>query len=275
MPEIGATLNEARLRRKLDLMRVESDIKIRARYLRALEEEEFELLPGPTYVKTFLRTYAEYLNVDGKLLVEEYKQRYEQPTPQELTPFSTNLGSRRERRRARGPIISPGLIVGVCVVALVGALAAIGLLWGPPEDDPAATGAGAATSAQEREASSTAAQRRRRARAARRAERARERRAAAAAARRRVGVRFVPAGPVNVCLLSRTGSRLIDGETIATRSRRYVGRSFRVTFGNGNVRMQIGDRAYEVPDTTVPIGYEIRPRRAPRQLPAEQRPECS
>jgi len=273
MPEIGATLNEARLRRKLDLMKVESDTKIRARYLRALEEEEFELLPGPTYVKTFLRTYGEYLDLDAKLLVEEYKQRYERPTPQELTPFSTNLGSRRERRRARGPIVSPGLVVGVCVVAVVGALAAIGLLWGPPQDDPATTSGGSATSTQERQSEEERAVERRRERAARRRRTERKRREAAA--RRRVGVRIVPAGPVNVCLLSRTGARLIDGQTLTERSRRYVGRSFKVTFGNGDVRMQIGDRAYEVPDTTVPIGYELRPRRAPRQLPADQRPVCS
>src|SRR5919199_1985368 len=102
MPEIGATLHEARLRRKLDIVEAEADTKIRARYLRALEEEEWDLLPGPTYVKSFLRTYAEYLGLDAKLLVEEYKQRYERPSQQDLTPFSASRRpGRRPPRRAR------------------------------------------------------------------------------------------------------------------------------------------------------------------------------
>ena len=59
--EIGNSLREARLRQGFELPRVEADTKIRAKYLRALEEERFEVLPGETYVKGFLRTYSEYL----------------------------------------------------------------------------------------------------------------------------------------------------------------------------------------------------------------------
>jgi len=66
---------------------VEAATKIRAKYLRALENEEWDLLPGPTFVKTFLRTYAEYLDLDPRLLVEEYRQRYERPSTQDLRPF--------------------------------------------------------------------------------------------------------------------------------------------------------------------------------------------
>ena len=43
--------------------------------------------PGPTFVKSFLRTYAEYLGLDSRLLVEEYRQRYERPATQDLTPL--------------------------------------------------------------------------------------------------------------------------------------------------------------------------------------------
>src|SRR5688500_3577241 len=76
MPDIGATLQEARMRARIDISEVESATKIRAKYLRAIENEEWEMLPGPTFVKSFLRTYAEYLGIDGKLLVEEYKLRH-------------------------------------------------------------------------------------------------------------------------------------------------------------------------------------------------------
>src|SRR5918998_4084900 len=99
MPEIGETLREARMRRRIDMTEVESATKIRAKYLRALESEEWHLLPGPTFVKTFLRTYAEYLELDSRLLVEEYKQRFERPSGAELTPFATNLEGQRQRRR--------------------------------------------------------------------------------------------------------------------------------------------------------------------------------
>ena len=66
MPEIGETLREARMRRRIDMTEVEAATKIRAKYLRALENEEWDLLPGPTFVKTFLRTYAEYLEAEAK-----------------------------------------------------------------------------------------------------------------------------------------------------------------------------------------------------------------
>lgn len=271
MPDIGATLHDARNRRKLDLMRVETDTKIRTKYLRALENEEWDLLPGPTYVKTFLRTYAEYLGLDAKLLVEEYKQRYERPAPQDLTPFSTNLGSRRERRRARGPLISPGVIAGICFVALIGLLAGIGLLWNDPENKPsvrrpaqAQTRGSAADSARERRANARA-----RARA-----RARRRKAATA---RTVSLQIVPQAEVNVCLVSRKGTPLIRGQNLPAGrpSRRFTGRSFRVTFGNGQVRMRVGKRSYAVPDTDAAIGYEIRPGRSPRRLSASRQPTCS
>ena len=71
MPPIGETLREARMRQRLDIADVEERTKIRAKYLRALENEEWGLLPGPTFVKTFLRTYAEVVGVDPYLLVEE------------------------------------------------------------------------------------------------------------------------------------------------------------------------------------------------------------
>ena len=81
MPEIGDQLRETRMRSRIDITEVEAATKIRAKYLRALENEEWDLLPGPTFVKTFLRTYADYLGLDARMLVEEYRQRYERPEP--------------------------------------------------------------------------------------------------------------------------------------------------------------------------------------------------
>jgi cytoskeleton protein RodZ len=74
--EIGNSLREARLRQSLDFPEIEQGTKIRAKYLRALEDEQFDVLPAQTYVKGFLRSYAEYLGLDGQLYVDEYNSRF-------------------------------------------------------------------------------------------------------------------------------------------------------------------------------------------------------
>src|ERR1700760_2910738 len=98
MPDIGETLRETRMRRRIDMTEVEAATKIRAKYLRALENEEWDLLPGPTFVKTFLRPYPESRTPAPRLLVEEYRQRYERPTTQALTPFGPLRRQRPPRR---------------------------------------------------------------------------------------------------------------------------------------------------------------------------------
>jgi hypothetical protein len=76
MFEIGNSLREARIRQGLDHTHVELATKIRAKYIKALEDEHFELLPSGTYIKGFLRSYAEFLGLDGQLYVDEYNSRY-------------------------------------------------------------------------------------------------------------------------------------------------------------------------------------------------------
>src|SRR3954449_11651851 len=100
MPEIGVTLREARMRARIDISEIETETKIRAKYLRALENEEWDLLPGPTYVKSFLRTYADALGLDSRALVEEYKLRHDPLETGELHPI--RRPSPREQRRRQG-----------------------------------------------------------------------------------------------------------------------------------------------------------------------------
>src|SRR3954465_5776236 len=76
MFEIGTSLREARLRKQVDIPQAEQGTKIRAKYLRALAHEHFAGLPAQTYVKGFLRSYAEYLGLDGQLYVDEYNSRF-------------------------------------------------------------------------------------------------------------------------------------------------------------------------------------------------------
>ncbi len=76
MFEIGTSLREARLRKGLDLPAVSEATKIRSRHLKALEDEQYDVLPGQTYVRGFLKTYADYLGLDGHLYVDEYSSRF-------------------------------------------------------------------------------------------------------------------------------------------------------------------------------------------------------
>ena len=76
MFNIGSSLHEARTRQNLDLEEMEQRTKVRAKYLRLLEDERFDQLPGHAYTKGFLQVYADALGLDGRLYVEEYNSRY-------------------------------------------------------------------------------------------------------------------------------------------------------------------------------------------------------
>ena len=124
MPGIGETLREARMRQRLDIADVEDRTKIRAKYLRALENEEFGMLPGPTFVKTFLRTYAEMLGLDPHVLVEEYRAGFERDDEIEQ-PLGPPAVAGRDRRH--GPRMGAGSVVLLVLVGIVAVLVAIGL----------------------------------------------------------------------------------------------------------------------------------------------------
>ena len=109
MFEIGNSLREARIRRGIEFPQAEAAIKIRGKYLRALEEEQFELLPAETYVKGFLRTYAEYLGLDGQLYVDEFNSRFVTGEDNEArrarTRRSTTARPQRRSRRTETNVV--------------------------------------------------------------------------------------------------------------------------------------------------------------------------
>ena len=261
MPEIGQTLRETRMRNRVDITEVEAGTKIRAKYLRALENEEWDLLPGPTFVKTFLRSYADYLGLDSRLLVEEYKQRFERPSTGGADPVraAAGAGVDRRRERRRRPWLGPRL--GGRVRARAGAGRAVSRSARGATRTPAA----AASPTTVEKPTATPSERQRR------AARARRRR------RERVTLQIVPTGLVYVCLVDANGRALIDNHDLNTgeTTRRFRGRRFRVSFGNGNARMRSDGRTTDVPDRSTPVGFELRPGRRPRELSEARRPTCS
>jgi cytoskeleton protein RodZ len=117
--EIGNSLREARLRQGLDFPEIEQATKIRGKYLRALEEEQFEVLPAQTYVKGFLRSYADYLGLDGQLYVDEFNSRYVRGELEEEDerPFRpSGVGpSGRGSFHGKAVLLTLGVIAGLTV----------------------------------------------------------------------------------------------------------------------------------------------------------------
>ena len=154
MPSIGETLREARMRQRLDIADVEERTKIRAKYLRALENEEFGLLPGSTFVKTFLRTYAEVLGLDPHVLVEEYRASYETRDELDLQALGPPPGGLRDRERRYPAGPGPptrGVVVGLLVVALLAFLVVLGVTGEDDADEPDQRASDTATQTERRE----------------------------------------------------------------------------------------------------------------------------
>ena len=139
MQAIGERLREARMRQGLDISELETSTKIRAKYLRALENDEFGMLPGSTYVKSFLRTYAEHLGLDAQLLVEEYRAQHEPRGEGELQAYVPPARRERERGGGGGPrTFGPGTLLATGVVLLLIVFAVIGLATGGNKKNTAA-----------------------------------------------------------------------------------------------------------------------------------------
>jgi cytoskeleton protein RodZ len=121
--EIGNSLREARVRRGIDFPQAELATKIRGKYLRALEDEHFDMLPAETYVKGFLRTYAEYLGLDGQLYVDEYNSRFVIGDEQSEARVRRSAArpQRRHRRIETNVVLVALAVIAVLTVVLISA----------------------------------------------------------------------------------------------------------------------------------------------------------
>jgi len=241
------------MRAGIDVSQVEADTKIRAKYLRALENEEWDLLPGPTYVKSFLRTYAETLGLDAKLLVDEYKLRHERLSELELQPINAAAPG-RERRRS-GPLVPRGAVIALIFALLLVALYALGRSG---DDSPSSAQTQTQTTTREPGAANPPAS-------------SPERKPKP----RRVRLALVATGPVYVCLQAgrRTlidGQMLQAGDTTAT----YRSRRFRLSLGNANVKLRIDGRERAVAPSSEAIGLEITKSRGRQPLSGARRASC-
>jgi cytoskeleton protein RodZ len=260
MPEIGATLREARMRARVDVSEIEAKTKIRAKYLRALENEEWSLLPGPTFVKSFLRTYAQALDLDGRALVEEYRLHHEGPADGAFDPIAST--PQRTRRRVPGSRPSRGYMLSVGAVCLVIVLLIVLL----------ATGGGSSKNGSGSSHTPTA--------KSHATHSSRHTGAVTTGGRTSqsafVALSLKPSAEVYVCLIGDNGRRLIPGTLLApgVSTPTYRARRFEITLGNNAVTMYVDGRARTVPPSTQAIGYSITKAKGRHLLAAGELPTC-
>jgi hypothetical protein len=244
------------MRQHLDIADVESRTKIRAKYLRALENEEFGMLPGPTFVKTFLRTYAEALGLDPQVLLEEYRATHESREEAEhLQPLGPTAMARERRRSSRPRPRGPWLAIGALAVAIVGALLVIGLVGG---DDEGGSGDGGSQGEQAGGETTTETQ------PAERTE------AEEPAAPRRVVLRIVPANEVYVCIDTGPGTP-IRFNGIISEPETFRARRLRLNLGKTDVQVTKNGDPVDIEPGPDPVGFTFTPS-ATTPLPLGERP---
>ncbi|TMK99808.1 MAG: hypothetical protein E6G34_04635 [Actinobacteria bacterium] len=268
MPDIGETLRDARMRARIDVSEIEAKTKIRAKYLRALENEEWGLLPGPTFVKSFLRTYAQALGLDGKALVEEYRASHEHPSESVYEPIVSSSQRTRGRggsgRPASGPSRAYVSLVGVVLVLIV--LLVIGLLSGG--------GGGSGHRTARKSTRPHTAHGKRSTGAGRPASAGGT--TAGTGSSAIVSLSLQATARVYVCLLGDGARKLIPGTELQPGATTpvYHARRFKITLGNNAVRLLIDGSARTVPPSSLPIGYAITKASGRQTLPQSQLPTC-
>jgi cytoskeleton protein RodZ len=229
------------MRQKIDIAEVETATKIRAKYLRALENDEFGLLPGSTFVKTFLRTYAEYLGLDATLLVEEYRVHYE---PRGEAEPMQHFAPRRQRPPRRSRYASsppgPGTAIGVLVLAILVIFAVLGITGGSNKSSKGTQSAKTTAKPKKKQ----------------------QPKPAPPPQPQRVVVRVVPlAGPTYVCVDRGAGGKKVF-EGIIPSARKFRGRRIRITIGHTPVKLTRDGKRVTIPPTTGAVYYELTPKRA-------------
>jgi cytoskeleton protein RodZ len=250
MADIGARLREARMRAKIDINEVEVRTKIRAKYLRAMENDEWDLLPGEVYARSFLRTYGEFLGLDTRQLIDDFKRMYERPSDHEARPITPRSQQQRDRG-PRGPLVPAWALIGAVLVAVVAALYFIGI--GTKGKSPTTPTNTVVTNTHHSTHKPTHKHR----------------------PPTQVKLELVPTGPVYVCVEDGSGRALIKGLTYNTGQTIPVQRAQKllITLGNNAVQMKVNGVSIPVAASSSAIGYELLPT-SHRLLPAAQQPRC-
>ena len=252
---VGTRLREARTRKRLSLGEIEAATKIRGRYLRAIEDEDWDQLPGDTYARAFIRTYGSLVGLDGERLAEEQRTERGATRPGEGLPRIDPRPRRVVRKRERWRVDPRLAAVGVSAL-VVAALVAIGLATGG--DREASTGQ--PRGAGKREAAAPR----------------------GGSTQDDVGPRghsleLLATGEVWICLLDGRDRPLIDGVILLPGEAEgpFRSGSFTLALGNGAATMTVDGKQQSLPEPANPIGFTVDSRGAVRELPEGERPTCT
>jgi hypothetical protein len=214
-----------------------------------MENEEWEVLPGGTYSRAFLRTYASYLGLDGDRIAEDYRE--------EIGPGAADGHPRPEPSRpvGRAPqrrMPAAALVLLACAL-LVGAVVAVGLISGGDGNgaEHRGRGDGSGQAAGEKSPATTA--------------------------KPGVAVQLAASAEVWVCLLDDTGEPLINGEILEAGAEvgPFRAESFKAAFGNGEFELTIDGKPADTPPSASPVGYEIDSKGRLKPIEEGERPECT
>jgi cytoskeleton protein RodZ len=281
---IGDTLSEARTRRGVDLDQVHAATGIRPRYLRAIEQEDWDALPEEFYARSFIRKYAAFLGVEPEPLVAEYRRRSgttegrgDAPT----SPFARTTSRRAEalrRRRARqgayawlgaAAVLIAVVIVVILLVSGGGGEGTKEASGGGAGGDKGAgkgvngggkqgagKGGGAGEGANGKGGAGTG--------------------NAAGGSGAAVSLKIEPTAEVWACVLDAKGRRLVDGVVLAAGEPAgpFHSRSYTAAFGNGSVRIFIDGVRAETPSTPSPMGFSVDRHGKLHEIPEGRRPSC-
>jgi cytoskeleton protein RodZ len=246
---IGETLREARLAAGIDLDQAERTIRIRIRYLDALEREDWGVLPAEAYVRGFLHTYGDYLGLDGGALVEQYDRlgvQAEPDHPMEIPfepprPMDGNPAWRRAGAIAIG--LAAALVALFLVLAITGG--------GSDKKDRGGRHGGRNGGAKETSTTTTSTP-------------------------SEASVLLSPTGTVWVCLVDHSGKPLVNGETLSSGDDRgpFKDRDLKLTLGNGEIRIELNGEQVPIPSAAEPVGFDLTPQGA-KPLSTTARPTCS
>jgi Helix-turn-helix domain len=257
---IGQVLQDARRRREVDLAEVEAATRIRPRYLRAIEEEEWGALPGGFYTRGFIRTYASFLGLDGDRLAEDYRENVEGASREwtpvgEPGPATGDAPGSPGRSRERRGVPAAGWLAAIAIAG-VAALVIVALPDGGGKSG-SETGSNVQPAPRPPGASHLA-------------KRDRPLRAG-------VSMRLAASAEVWVCVLDGSGRPLVDGQILegGAEAGPFRSDSFIVSFGNGEVSMLIDGKEAQIPPTSSPIGYSVEASGELIELSEAERPTCT
>lgn len=121
MTELGNRLKEAREEKGMSLDDLQAATKIQKRYLTALEEGNYDIIPGKFYVRAFIKQYAEAVGLDSELLFEEFKKDIPNSYNDEVSEKLSSIKPQRELPKSASKALEllPTLLVAAGVIVVI------------------------------------------------------------------------------------------------------------------------------------------------------------